>query len=473
MSTEENKIRVYAPIEVEENIEKSAMEKASVLAFPDEKQSDLQYMRSCLVSAGTNKNGAHFLPSEMMKAHNTVVNKALDIEHEENKVIGHIYECAYMYKDGTQFDPLVVMADYESASRNLDEVDMDIVVACVIHKMRFPEYAEEISAGDWKVSMECFFKDFDIKIGDTIITRDEAQALGYDPNELIGGFVKVIAGHKEMGVRQVSRVLRHITFSGMAIVKNPANPHSIIMETAAHREMQEKGERTIDLEMIDNLRGHKIVLSEQAGETEVDLDKEVSDSLIEVNANTKTTSEESPRLYIELDKETGGISRVLTVSPNKEIAARWSGGGLPGPGGVMSNIDGTCISFKKRLTKYNALDQSEGVVIQEHWCALFEERCPVIGASAKAPECLRNQRNSVTKDPEDTTITKTIREHLNDGPGNSFVTIPMYPILSKDAASTEPLAARQEQISRLREEALSLRNAMKDFVISEEKKTLK
>jgi hypothetical protein len=462
---EENKIRVYAPIEVQENVEKAAMEKAAVLAFPDEKQSDLQYMRSCLVSAGTNKNGAHFLPSEMMKAHNTVVHKAIDIEHEEDKVIGHIYECAYMYKDGSQFDPLVVMADYEEAARDLDEVDMDIAVAGVIHKMRFPEYAEEISAGEWKVSMECFFKDFDIKIGDTIITRDEAQALGYDPNDLIGGFVKVIAGHKEMGIRQVSRVLRHITFSGMGIVKNPANPHSIIMETAARKEMMEKGEQVVDLEMIDNLRGHKVVLSENAGETQVDKEVEVTDNLVEVS-NT-SADEETPKLFIELDEETGGISRVLTVSPNKEVAARWSGGGLPGPGGVMSSPDSLCVSFKKRLTKYNALDQSEGAVVEEHYCALFEERCPVIGATAKAPECLRNQRNAVTKDPEDTTITKTVREHVDNAPGNTFTTVLTRPVAT---ASATPLAARTEQISRLREEAQSLRNSLREYEIETEKK---
>ncbi len=459
---EENKIRVYAPIEVEQEVEKAAMEKAAVLAFPDEKQQDLQYMRSCLVSAGTNKNGAHFLPSEMMKAHNTVVHKAIDIEHEEERVIGHIYECAYMYKDGTPFEPQKVMAAYEEAQQDLDSVDMDIAVAGVIHKMRFPEYAEEISAGEWKVSMECFFKDFDIKIGDTIITRDEAQALGYNPNDLVGGFVKVMAGHKEMGVRQVARVLRHITFSGMGIVKNPANPHSIIMETAAHREQMEKGEQVVDLEMIDNLRGHKVVLSENAGETQIDKEVEMADNLVEVS--NVSADEETPKLFVELDEETGGISRVITVSPNKEVAARWSGGGLPGPGRVGSSIDSTCVSFKKRLTKYNALDQSEGAVVEEHFCALFEERCPVIGATAKAPECLRNQKNSVTKDPADTTITKTTDEHIKDGPGNSFTTVLADPILSKSVAS------RSDQISRLREEAQSLRNSLRDFEIETEKK---
>jgi hypothetical protein len=465
--TDENKIRVYAPIEVEQEVEKAAMEKASVLAFPEEKQQDLQYIRSCLVSAGTNKNGAHFLPSEMLKAHTTVVHKAIDIEHEEERVIGHIYDCAYLYKDGNQFDPLKIMAEYEQASRDPDELDIDIAVAGVIHKMRFPEYAEEISAGEWKVSMECFFKDFDIKIGDTIITRDEAQALGYDPNDLIGGFVKVVAGHRELGTRVVARVLRHITFSGMGIVKNPANPHSIIMETAAHRELMEKGEQTIDLDQIDNLRGHQVVLSEKAGENEVDKEEEAVNSLVEISATSE--DEETPKLFIELDKDTGGISRVLTVSPNKEVAARWSGGGLPGPGMNESNVDNLCVSFKKRVTKFNALDQSEGAVIHEHWCALFEESCPVIGATAKAPECLRNQRNSVTKDPEDTTITKTIREHINDGPGNTFVTVLEKPFVS-DKASSTPLVTRQEQISRLREEAQSLRNSLREFSIETEKK---
>jgi len=144
MATEDNKIRLYAPIEVEEQVEKSAQEKASFLTFPEEKQQDLQYIRSCLVSAGTNKNGAHFLSSEMMQAHNTVVNKAIDIEHEEERVIGHIYDCAYLFKDGSQFDPLKIMADYEESQQDLDDLDIDIAVAGVIHKMRFPEYAEEI-----------------------------------------------------------------------------------------------------------------------------------------------------------------------------------------------------------------------------------------------------------------------------------------------------------------------------------------
>ena len=457
----ENKVTVFAPLIIDEAITEQAREKAAVLAFPEEKQNDLQYMRSILVSAGTNKNGAHFLPSEMLNAHNTVVNKAIDIEHDEQRVIGHIYECAFLFKDGQQFDPKKLLADYQETSQDVDDLDIDILAAGVIHKMRFPELADEVSNGDWKVSMECFFKDFDIKIGNTIITRNEAETLGYNPHQLIGGFVKVTAGQQELGKQFVARVLRSITFSGMGIVKNPANPHSIILETAAMKEMQERNEVVVDLERIDNMRGHMVELSSS--------DEEVNET--DLTKVTAMEDGEAEEIYVELDSETGGVKRVFT----KETAAvpagklRFTGNGIGGPGSVLSFPDSVCKSFKKRVTKFNALDQSEAQVVHEHWCALFEEACPVIGASSKAPECLRNVRNRTTRDEGDNTLTKTVREHVDQGPGNTFTTT-----LKKNVASAEKLAERQEQIARVREQARSLRGSLQKYVeVSTEKKTSK
>jgi len=460
----ENKVTVEAPISIQENVEVAAQEKAAVLAFPNEKQNDLQYIRSLLVSAGTNKNGAHFLPSEMMRAHNTIVHKAIDIEHDEEKVIGHMYDCAFTYKDGELFDPTKILAEYQETSQDPDSLDIDILVAGVIHKLRFPEVSEEISQGLWKVSMECYFRDFDIKVGSQIITRQEAQTLGYDPNDLIGGFVKVVAGKKALGKHLVARVLRGITFSGMGVVKNPANPHSIILETAAHRELLEKNTRIIDLEQVDNLRGHVVTLTSKASE-EVQVDKkvEMSDNLVEVKALSEEGFDATggkSQVYVEIDRETGGIKRILTTG-KEEAGLRWTGPGIGGPGSITSWPDGLCASFKKRHTKFNALDQSEAVVLHEHWCALFEEPCPVIGASAKAPECLRNQRNSVTRDPKDTTITKTVREHLGGAPSNTFTTILALPL----TASSD----RKEQVSKLKSEAKALRDSLREYVASEKK----
>jgi hypothetical protein len=462
--TTQNKVTVYAPITVDERVAKEAQEKASVLAFPDEKQGDLQYIRSVLVSAGTNKNGAHFLPSEMMKAHQTIVNKAIDIEHAEDKVIGHIYDCAFLFKDGEQFSPQDVLAEYEAAVQNPDELDIDIVIAGVVHKMRFPEIAEEINDALWKVSMECFFKDFDIKVGETIISRQEAEALGYDPQELIGGFVKVMVGNKALGKHLVSRVLRGITFSGMGLVKNPANPHSIILETGDHKELMKKGNVVIDLEQIDNLRGHKVEVSsteEIAEETEEKTEETVQVKAVSEDGEMETEEQ----IYVEIDKETGGVRRVLSVGGKEEAGLRWTGPGIGGPGSIMSYPDELCKSFKKRATKYNALDQSEGVVIHEHWCAQFEEPCPVIGASAKAPECLRNQRGRTTRDERDDNLTKTVREHVEDAPSNTFTTV-LQPTLTTSASLQE----RNEQIAKLKESALALKSSLREF-ISAEKKT--
>jgi hypothetical protein len=401
----------------------------------------------------------------MMLAHNTIIHKAIDIEHEENKIIGHMYDAAFMYKDGTQFDPLQVMAEFEEMSRDLNELDIDIGIAGVIHKMRFPDLAEEISAGDWKVSMECYFKDFDIKIGEQIITRDEAKALGYSPDDLIGGFVKVMAGTKALGKHFVSRVLRYITFSGMGLVKNPANPHSIILETAEHKERLERGEQVVDMEQVDNLRGHRIELS--AAKKEVSQEEKVAAPIKAITEDGDL--EIADQIYVELDGETGGISRVLTVGGTESAAIRWTGPGIGGPGSVDSFPDSVCKSFKKRLTKFNALDQSEGAVVHEHWCALFEEACPVIGATAKAPECLRNVRNRTVKDEEDDALTKTVREIVENGPSNTFQTVVHRPATVNQVSAS---VVRSEQVSRIRTDTEELRNSLQSFV-AVEKKTLK
>lgn len=460
MPTEKNKIEVTAPIILQADIEGQAKEKASALILPEEKQQDLRYIRAILVSAGTNKNGAHFLPSEMMLAHNTIVNKAIDVEHKEDQIIGHIYDCAFLFKDGEQFDPNKILAEYKDSAKDPDSLDIDIAVAGIIHKARFPSIAEEIAKGDWKVSMECYFRDFDLKVGSSIISRNEAQALGYNPEDLLGGFVKVVAGTKALGKHFVARVLRGITFSGMGVVKNPANPHSIILETASYKEITRTPEVVIDLESIDNLRGHVIdIRSKEVAKTEENLDY-----LVQVNPVVAGQGKAEEQIYVELDKATGGIKRVLSTSGKEDAALRFTGPGLPGPGRVASFPDEICKSFKKRYTKFNALDQSEAVVLHEHWCALFEEACPVIGATSKAPECLRNQRNSVTRDGKDTTIVKTIRDHLNDGPGNTFTTV-LQPHRTPDLSLKDDLSTA----ANIKAQAAALRQSLREFIAAEKK----
>ena len=228
----EHKLYLQAPILVHE--ETSALrEKASkVIKLPEaeDKQPDLLYFSAIFVSSGENLNHAYFLGSELVAAESTIVNKALDIEHKEGDIIGHIYERAYMDKEG---NPLDIKDLVTSEAASLDDQEMHIAIAGIIYKNRFPDVAKEVADNKFCVSMECYFQDYDVKIGNIIMDKKQAESLGMvSTSDMLGRVAKVIKDGKEIASGVVTRVLRNILFSGCGIVKQPANPPSVVLETA-------------------------------------------------------------------------------------------------------------------------------------------------------------------------------------------------------------------------------------------------
>lgn len=225
-------------------------EVASVIDLPDEKerQPDLAYFTSRFVSTGTNLNDAHFLGSELVAANNTISGKAVDIEHEEDKIIGHIYKHEYTDNEGNHISKEDLTSKETST---LDAENLHIEIASVIYKTRFPEIAKEIKNGEWKVSMEAYFTSFDILVGSTILTLDEARLMGFDTsnNDLYGKAAKIIKSGEVVDEGKVARVLRGICFSGVGIVKNPANPPSIIFESSS---VEEEDTLILDQDLLCN-----------------------------------------------------------------------------------------------------------------------------------------------------------------------------------------------------------------------------
>lgn len=209
-------------------------EVASVIPLPDvnERQPDLAYFTSRFVSSGTNLNYAHFMSSELVKARKTIVAKAVDVEHSEDEIIGHIYACEFTDKDGKRLD-IHEMASLDVTK--LDAQDMHVEIASVVYKTRFPSLAKEIKNGEWKVSMEAYYTSFDILVGGTILTAEEAQLMGFDvANEsLYGKAARIVKADEVIDQGKVAKVLRGICFSGVGIVKNPANKPSIVFEATA------------------------------------------------------------------------------------------------------------------------------------------------------------------------------------------------------------------------------------------------
>jgi hypothetical protein len=205
-------------------IEKSHAKKTHLNSTIKNKQRDLLYFKSILVSSNWNANDDIFLKDELLKSWDTPVSKPVDLEHEEEKIIGHMYESEVCDKEGN-------VLSLEQAEK---EDEIDIVAFSVLYKWKFPKEAGLIkesldplseSYGQYAVSMEAWFTDYDYQVGDLIIKRDKKTSY-------LDGFLRCFGGLGFHKGQKIGRVLRDITFGGIGIVKHPANKDSVILAVA-------------------------------------------------------------------------------------------------------------------------------------------------------------------------------------------------------------------------------------------------
>lgn len=331
-----NKFYMEANIDLVEETEALRKEAASVIKLPDKgnKQPDLQYFSALFVSSGTNLNQAHFLPSELVLASGSISSKAVDVEHEEAEIIGHIYDYAFVDKDGNKLD-LQELANMEKAS--LDSSDMHILIAGIIYKSRFPNIAKEVSENQWKVSMEAYYQSYDVKIGNLILDKKEADLLGFptEKSSAFGTMVKVIKKNVEIANGKAARVLRGICFSGVGIVKNPANPPSVILETATKK-------------VVDKINSDDVLILNYDKVTEI-ANNVTSDKIDDIDPTVK-------------DKEKSEL--------------------------VYNDTIGICLNYRKRLTDSITEDQDSNI-IKENWCTAYNMQCTSFSRDTSDPDCLR------------------------------------------------------------------------------------
>jgi hypothetical protein len=325
----ENKIYLEAPITIQEETAKLKEKASKVIELPPEnlKQPDLMYFSAILVSSGENLNHAYFMGSELVSAEGSIINKALDVEHSEDDIIGHIYERAYIDKEGNRLD-LKELSSKEVA--HLDGQDMHIAIAGIIYKNRFPNIAQEVADNKFCVSMECYYQNYDVKIGEMVISKNEAEALGLasQDDSILGKIARVIKKGKELATGKVTRVLRGICFSGCGIVKHPANPASIIMETANEKEIDTSSKQDIIILDYDKL--------------------EASDNNLTSIENNSSLTEDSRD-------------------------------------GSLDDSIGICVNYKRRI------EDKEGQVVKEDWCTAYDRGCTSFSRDTTDPDCLRNQ----------------------------------------------------------------------------------
>lgn len=191
-------------------------------------QSDLYYLNSILVSAGWNKNDDVFAVEDLWGARHTPADKPFNYMHDETDIIGHMTATAVMGPDGS-------LIDDSTPVENLPD-RVDIVTSAVIYKswtdpeqkQRVLSYIDAIKKGEYAVSMEVMFRNFDYAL---VSPDGEHKVLARTKDSaFLTKYLTAYGGEGEYKGYKVGRLLRDIYFTGKGLVDQPANPRSIIFK---------------------------------------------------------------------------------------------------------------------------------------------------------------------------------------------------------------------------------------------------
>ncbi len=196
----------------------------NMIAIAQVEQTDdtLFRMQSILVSLGWNLNDDIFLKEEVFPARQTPVNKPFNRMHNQDDIIGHMTHATLLDEKYN-----VVEDDFEH-----------IAVSSVVYKAWRDEDKEreianlisEILDGQWKVSMECLFSNFDYGL----IDQDGKQYIIKRTPETshLSKHLRKYKGSGTYNGHRIGRVLRDINFCGKGLVKVPGNPHSVVLNSS-------------------------------------------------------------------------------------------------------------------------------------------------------------------------------------------------------------------------------------------------
>lgn len=205
---------------------------------------DQFFLKDILVSVGWNKNDDIFDKVEVWAARHTSEDKPFNFEHNQNDIIGHII--ASQAVD----DEMIALGDDLTVEDLPDK--FHIMNGSVIYRNTGDDDRQaliertiaEIKKGEWFVSMECFIQGFDYGViqpdgTNIVVARNQETAWltkylrAYPPapntlrtDKYLGSGIyydKATAQEYRIG-----RIGRNLTFCGKGLVRNPANPESII-----------------------------------------------------------------------------------------------------------------------------------------------------------------------------------------------------------------------------------------------------
>ena len=271
----------------------------------NQNQIDLYYIKSILASAGWNKNDDVFDAAEMWNARSTPEDKQFNYMHDEKDIIGHITTCYVTDGDGNRLpDDINDVAQLPAY--------FDITIGSVLYtswssnelKARMKDIIDDVEQGKtWHVSMECLFPAFDYALisstGDQkVIKREESSAF-------LTKHLRAYGGKGEYNGYKVGRLLRNISFSGVGLVKKPANPRSVILNKQHSTVFNES--KAEEITMQDDLEVLKAELAEAKEATD-----KMKDKMKEEASKMKEETEKAKKAKSEVEATVADLQAQLS-----------------------------------------------------------------------------------------------------------------------------------------------------------------
>jgi hypothetical protein len=360
-------------------------------------QPDLIHRYAILASVGWNANDDVFLREELFNARSTPVDKQVNYMHDELTIIGHMTESFVLDQSGN-----LIKAESMEELPNA----FDIGVGFVLYKLwedkersqLVNKVIAEIDSGNWFVSMECIFPNFDYSLIDgngnhKVVARNEQSSFLSKHLRIYGG----TGTYKDkQGEYKVGRLLRNLFFSGKGIVDNPANKRSIILGQNFSSDANNKETKMDEVEKLkaENAR----LTSELAEKSKAAVTKEIESAkaeTLEVSKNLESTKAELEAAKAELKSANENVVKALAEAKEAKDKA--------------DEMDKECAKLKSEVAKAGriaqlvkaGLDEAKANEIYTKWASATDEQFSDIVA-------LHTKADDMSDDDEDDAKAKKI-----------------------------------------------------------------
>jgi len=302
--------------------------------FPETMTPDIVPFSGKMVESGANLNRAYFAVDELVKAYDTIPYKPLDLEHDLERIIGHIWSHSYVNRVTNKKLDKEYLAGL--SMEELKKLQVDVMIGGITYIDRFPELESPIKRKSYALSMECYFNNYDLILENGVrVTLDEAMSLGLESliDILMGEFdseESLIKAHKltvimadgKPTTMSVFKYLQEIIFSGVAFVLAPACPScSVVLTGYDNCDCKEKQAASINKDELPILDLTKLdsYMSKWRDS------KEGKPMNVQVKEDLKDKADVSPAMPTGVDTVPNDFTTNPTPCPNYKVRAAEAG----------------------------------------------------------------------------------------------------------------------------------------------------